>query len=119
MFSQLFVQIFALYNFFRKNLRKKRRKFSMDPIWGGNRNSCRRIICFCFAFVIVYLSVFVCPHHEHVDKQPSLIYDKWTIIPYGGSSVCGRLLYILPTSLALLYSIPTLARLASEINICQ
>ena len=33
MFSQLFVQIFALYKFFRKNLRKKRRKFSMDPIW--------------------------------------------------------------------------------------
>ena len=32
MFSQLFVQIFALYNFFRKNLRKKRHKFSMDPI---------------------------------------------------------------------------------------
>ena len=33
MFSQLFVQIFALYKFFRKNLGKKRRKFSMDPIW--------------------------------------------------------------------------------------
>ena len=33
MFSQFFVQIFALYNFFRKNLRKKMRKFSMDPIW--------------------------------------------------------------------------------------
>ena len=33
MFSQFFVQIFALYKFFRKNLRKKRRKFSMDPIW--------------------------------------------------------------------------------------
>ena len=32
MFSQFFVQIFALYKFFRKNLRKKRRKFSMDPI---------------------------------------------------------------------------------------
>ena len=32
MFSQFFVQIFALYNFFCKNLRKKRRKFSMDPI---------------------------------------------------------------------------------------
>ena len=32
MFSQLFVQIFALYKFVRKNLRKKRRKFSMDPI---------------------------------------------------------------------------------------
>ena len=76
-------------------------------------------MCFCFAFVIVYLSVFECLQHEHVDKQPSLIYDKWTIIPYGGPSVCGRLLYILPASLALLYSIPTLARLASEINICQ
>ena len=37
MFSQLLVQIFALYNFFRKNLRKKRRKFSMDPIWGGGQ----------------------------------------------------------------------------------
>ena len=33
MFSQFFVQIFALYKFFCKNLRKKRRKFSMDPIW--------------------------------------------------------------------------------------
>jgi len=33
MFSQFFVHIFALYNFFGKNLRKKRRKFSMDPIW--------------------------------------------------------------------------------------
>ena len=32
MFLQFFVQIFALYNFFCKNLRKKRRKFSMDPI---------------------------------------------------------------------------------------
>ena len=32
MFSQFLVQIFALYKFFRKNLRKKRRKFSMDPI---------------------------------------------------------------------------------------
>ena len=32
MFSQLFVQIFALYKFFRKNLHKKRRIFSMDPI---------------------------------------------------------------------------------------
>ena len=74
-------------------------------------------MCFCFAFVIVYLPVFV--RLQHVDKQPSLIYDKWTIIPYGGPSVCGRLLYILPASLALLYSIPTLARLASEINICQ
>ena len=74
-------------------------------------------MCLCFAFVIVYLPVFVCL--QHVDKQPSLIYDKWTIIPYGGPSVCGRLLYILPASLALLYSIPTLARLASEINICQ
>ena len=35
MFSQFFVQIFALYNFFCKNLRKKRRKFSMDPICYG------------------------------------------------------------------------------------
>ena len=33
MFSQFLVQIFALYKYFRKNLRKKRRKFSMDPIW--------------------------------------------------------------------------------------
>ena len=73
----------------------------------------------CFAFVIVFLPVFVCLQHEHVHKQPSLIYDKWTIILNGGPSVCGRLLYILPASLALLYSIPTLARLASEINICQ
>ena len=32
MFSQFLVQIFALYKYFRKNLRKKRRKFSMDPI---------------------------------------------------------------------------------------
>ena len=32
MFSQFFVQIFALYKFFRKNLRKKSCKFSMDPI---------------------------------------------------------------------------------------
>ena len=31
-FSQFFVQIFALYTFFCKNLCKKRRKFSMDPI---------------------------------------------------------------------------------------
>ena len=32
MFAQFFVQILALYKFFRKNLHKKRRKFSMDPI---------------------------------------------------------------------------------------
>ena len=32
MFLQFFLQIFALYNFFRKHLRKKRRKFSMDLI---------------------------------------------------------------------------------------
>ena len=32
MISQFLVQIFALYKYFRKNLRKKRRKFSMDPI---------------------------------------------------------------------------------------
>ena len=32
MFSQFAVQFFALYKFFCKNLRKTRRKFSMDPI---------------------------------------------------------------------------------------
>ena len=42
MFSQFFVQIFALYKFFRKNLRKKRRKFSMDPI-------CETYVIFCYS----------------------------------------------------------------------
>ena len=36
MFSQFLVQIFALYKYFRKNLRKQRRKFSMDPICKQN-----------------------------------------------------------------------------------
>ena len=38
MFSQFFVQIFALYKYFRKNLRKKRRKFPMDPICRSSLN---------------------------------------------------------------------------------
>ena len=43
MFSQFLVQMFALYKFFRKNVRKKRRKFSMDPICPGDLNSPMRL----------------------------------------------------------------------------
>ena len=70
MFSQFFVQIFALYKFFCKNLRKKRRKFSMDPIWetgcvGAQERESNRggkphqylqwsISSYCFAIIFIY-----------------------------------------------------------------
>ena len=69
MFSQFFVQIFALYKFFRKNLRKKRRKFSMDPI------------CQCDSadvhFFILFLHLGIpCATVEKTSETYGMIYDS-------------------------------------------
>ena len=72
MFSQLFVQIFALYKFFRKNLRKKRCKFSMDPICTycnreeDGRRICRGAQCTNAHFLLLPSRMACGPHVIHI-----------------------------------------------------
>ena len=79
MFSQLFVQIFALYKFFCKNLRKKRRKFSMDPIckngWTRSLSFYRKfhVIQWCLKHVVgIFIKLWVSTNAKRFHAEDNI-----------------------------------------------
>ena len=77
MFLQFFVQFFALYNFFRKNLRKKRRKFSMDPIW---KILCMKSHCVHNIFWTLYRTTFFINDDNDDDEKEE---EEWEEVSIG------------------------------------